>query len=118
MCIRFSLPLLGRLQTKVLHGFHTHTYKHTYTCTYITHTYLHTRTYIHTYIHTQVGATMGKTNWSVDSVRPPTSGRTVNSGRVVVTVGSSPGGGDLVSTLPGCVCRKMKDIGPFSASSE
>ena len=27
-------------------------------------------------------------------------------------------GGDLVSTLPGCVCRKMKDMGPFSASSE
>ena len=28
------------------------------------------------------------------------------------------GGGDLVSTLPGCVCRKVKDMGPFSASSE
>ena len=28
------------------------------------------------------------------------------------------GGGDLVSTLPGCVCRKGKDMGPFSASSE
>ena len=27
-------------------------------------------------------------------------------------------GGDLVSTLPGCVCRKGKDMGPFSASSE
>ena len=27
-------------------------------------------------------------------------------------------GGDLVSTLPGCVCRKVKDMGPFSASSE
>ena len=23
------------------------------------------------------------------------------------------GGGDLVSTLPGCVCRKVKDMGPF-----
>ena len=58
-----------------------------------TRTYIHVLTYIHTYIHTQVGATMGKTNWSVDSVRPPTSGRTVNSGRVVVTVGSSTPGG-------------------------
>ena len=28
------------------------------------------------------------------------------------------GGGDLVSTLPGCVCRKVKDMGPFLASSE
>ena len=28
------------------------------------------------------------------------------------------GGGDLVSTLPGCVCRKVKDMGLFSASSE
>ena len=28
------------------------------------------------------------------------------------------GGGDLVSTLPGCVCGKVKDMGPFSASSE
>ena len=28
------------------------------------------------------------------------------------------GGGDLVSTLPGCVCPKVKDMGPFSASSE
>ena len=27
-------------------------------------------------------------------------------------------GGDLVSTLPGCVCRKRKDMGPFSAPSE
>ena len=27
-------------------------------------------------------------------------------------------GGDLVSTLPGCVCRKGKDMGPFSAPSE
>ena len=27
-------------------------------------------------------------------------------------------GGDLVSTLPGCVCRKVKDMGPFLASSE
>ena len=24
------------------------------------------------------------------------------------------GGGDLVSNLPGCVCRKVKDMGPFS----
>ena len=37
---------------------------------------------------------------------------------------SSPGGGggatwfNLVSTLPGCVCRKVKDMGPFSASNE
>ena len=28
------------------------------------------------------------------------------------------GGRDLVSTVPGCVCPKEKDIGPFSASSE
>ena len=31
---------------------------------------------------------------------------------------SWPGGGALVSTLPGCVCRKVKDMGPFSASRE
>ena len=29
-----------------------------------------------------------------------------------------PRGGDLVSTLPGCVCRKGKDMGPFSGPSE
>ena len=29
-----------------------------------------------------------------------------------------PGGGDLVSTMPVCVCPKVKDMGPFSASSE
>ena len=29
-----------------------------------------------------------------------------------------PQGGDLVSTLPRCVCRKGKDMGPFLASSE
>ena len=28
------------------------------------------------------------------------------------------GGGDLISTMPACVCPKLKDIGPFSASSE
>ena len=28
------------------------------------------------------------------------------------------GGGDLVSTMPGCVCREVKDMGPFLASSE
>ena len=27
-------------------------------------------------------------------------------------------GGDLVSTLPGCVWQKGKDMGPFSAPSE
>ena len=29
-----------------------------------------------------------------------------------------PPGGDLVSTMPVCVCPKLKDMGPFSASSE
>ena len=41
--------------------------------------------------------------------------------RAVTWRGSYPGGGggaDLVSTLPGCVCRKVKNIDPFSASSE
>ena len=28
------------------------------------------------------------------------------------------GGGDLLSTMPGCVCPKVKDMGPFSASRE
>ena len=27
-------------------------------------------------------------------------------------------GGDLVSTMPVCVCPKVKDMGSFSASSE
>ena len=30
----------------------------------------------------------------------------------------SPVGGDLVPTMPGCVCPKVKDMGPFSPSSE
>ena len=33
-------------------------------------------------------------------------------------IGSAPRGGDLVSTLPGCVCPKVKDMGPFWASRE
>ena len=28
------------------------------------------------------------------------------------------GGGDLVQTMPGCVCPKVKDMGPISASRE
>ena len=28
------------------------------------------------------------------------------------------GEGDFVSTMPGCVCLKVKDKGPFSVSSE
>ena len=28
------------------------------------------------------------------------------------------GGADLVLTLPGCVCPKVKDMGPFLASRE
>ena len=28
------------------------------------------------------------------------------------------GGGDMVITKPGCVCPKVKDMGPFSASRE
>ena len=28
------------------------------------------------------------------------------------------GGGDLVPTMPGCMCPKVKDIGPFSALRE
>ena len=31
---------------------------------------------------------------------------------------AGPGGGDLVLTLPGCVCPKVKDMGPFLASRE
>ena len=31
---------------------------------------------------------------------------------------SEEGGGDLVPTMHVCVCRKVKDIGPFSASGE
>ena len=30
--------------------------------------------------------------------------------------GPGGGGGDLVPTMPGCVCPKVKDMGPFSAS--
>ena len=33
--------------------------------------------------------------------------------------GGAPGsGGDLVPTIPGCVCPKVKDMGPFSASRD
>ena len=28
------------------------------------------------------------------------------------------GGGELVATMPGCVCPKVKDMGPFWASRE
>ena len=28
------------------------------------------------------------------------------------------GGGDLVQSMPGCVCPKVKDMSPFSASSK
>ena len=28
------------------------------------------------------------------------------------------GGGDLVLTMPGCVCPEVKDRGPFLASKE
>ena len=28
------------------------------------------------------------------------------------------GGGDLVPTMPGCVCPKVKDMGPFLAPRE
>ena len=36
-----------------------------------------------------------------------------------LSVGKNPGGGgDLVPTMPVCVCQKVKDMGPFSASSE
>ena len=27
-------------------------------------------------------------------------------------------GGDLFQTMPGCMCPKVKDIGPFSASRQ
>ena len=33
-------------------------------------------------------------------------------------MGCSPGGDDLVLRLPGCVCPKVKDMGPFWASRE
>ena len=29
-----------------------------------------------------------------------------------------PGGGDFIPSLPGCVCPKVMDMGPFWASSE
>ena len=34
------------------------------------------------------------------------------------TIKDLKGGGDLVPTMPGCVCPKVKDMGPFSASRE
>ena len=30
-------------------------------------------------------------------------------------VGGWGGGGDLAPTMPGCMCLKVKDMGPFSA---
>ena len=40
-------------------------------------------------------------------------------GRIgVYRVNTPSRGGDLVSTLPGCVCPKVKDMGPFWASRE
>ena len=33
-------------------------------------------------------------------------------------IDSNPQGGDLVSTMPVCVCPKVKDMGPFLASIE
>ena len=35
-----------------------------------------------------------------------------------VEPGGGGGGGDLVPNMPGCVCPKVKDMGPFSASRE
>ena len=32
--------------------------------------------------------------------------------------GEIPGGGDSNSSMPGCVCPNVKDMGPFLASSE
>ena len=32
--------------------------------------------------------------------------------------GGGEWGGDLFPTMPGCVCPKVKDMGPFSASRE
>ena len=50
----------------------------------------------------------------------PTSGhRGINmSGGGEVGGGGGGGGGGLVPTMPGCVCPKVKDMGPFSAASE
>ena len=37
----------------------------------------------------------------------------------LITVSMNPGGGgDFNSSMPGCVCPKVKDVGPFFASSE
>ena len=33
-------------------------------------------------------------------------------------VGILAQGGDLVSSMPGCVCRKVKEMGPFYALGE
>ena len=48
------------------------------------------------------------------------SGRGSGLGRLspLVREVGGPQGGDLVSTLPVCVCPNVKDMGPFSASSE
>ena len=46
---------------------------------------------------------------------------TETSGGIVTVVTKPPrggGGGDLVLSLPGCVCPKVKDMGPFWASRE
>ena len=51
---------------------------------------------------------------------PFTCGIGLGSGIQSIYHGSilGEGGGDLVLTMLVCVCRKVKDMGPFSASSE
>ena len=55
----------------------------------------------------------------LDHLSPSTS---TGAASVVEGLRFRPGGGgggcDLVSTIPGFVCRKVKDMGPFLASSQ
>ena len=68
------------------------------------------------------GLMKGRTNRSRGKYRGVTSHQGLHPAtcNLIVTKGGGPGGGggDLVPTMPGCVCPKVKDMGSFSASSQ
>ena len=49
---------------------------------------------------------------------PVTDNTSQNTGPIPRVWVGGGGGSNYVSTMPGCVCRKVKDVGPFLFSSE
>ena len=101
------------------YGTHTYTYAHTQTHTQRhTHAHRHGHTDKYTHRHIDTDKDTYRHRHTVTQTHRNTHTQTHISISIIYLTDGRGGWGELLSSMPGCVCRKVKEIGPFSASRE